>query len=356
MKIWAEHKISVKEKVTCPLCRVDWGPYALLELRSQQRPRNGRRLKRNDHPRIFRCQQCQACPIVGKLYLCLECPLPFVALCGKCFDRGCHKRSGHNFAMKTNGLDVWNPVLRSPERVGVEAAPLSLINELQGRDITADDYQLLLSLDERNKSPDISFPKYLCRLLRRTRPMNAAHERCQCGSCTLVVSSGENSRMTPCCGRTYHRDCLEEVLSGLRQYLCPHEDCQKPLLPGFGYYLEMKQSKKKILQEPPEKSSMSSLAIEVIGTGHARGGGQVRLPNVDLKTRRRSGASSKNSKMKCSDNRHPPRTSQNPRPLHRVSSTVQSLDAAVMNPSGEVLQLDLGICIRPQSLSTRYFG
>ena len=46
MERWVRHKISNSSKVTCPLCRTDWGKNALEELRdaSKQHRENKKRL------------------------------------------------------------------------------------------------------------------------------------------------------------------------------------------------------------------------------------------------------------------------------------------------------------------------
>ena len=273
MKIWAEHKISVKEKVSCPLCRVDWGPYALLELRSQQNPKNRGKPKRNDHPRIFKCRMCRACPIVGKIYLCLQCPAPFVTCCEKCFHRGCHQRARHQFAMKTSAFNIWQPALRNGETTRSSASS-ALVNELQGRELTTNDYHLLLSLDEAQTDKSISFPQYLVGLFPQVTVAVEGSESCKC--CKGVITASSDPCRSPCCGAVYHRSCAVDMVNELKQYICPREECRRPLLPGFAYYEQLKKQNRKedMPARPEEEPSQLASSMEIVGTGQ---GQSVRL-------------------------------------------------------------------------------
>ena len=151
MKIWAEHKASVGDKVTCPFCREDWGPGAVetikKEIRQSRRPPNV-------HYGIT-CGSCKAGPITGSRYRCLVCA--DLDLCEGCFShRQAHRDQGHPFVSRPTVDRTWMPATRPPPARAAEggragasesALPAQLVNELQSRELGVEDYEMLLQLD-----------------------------------------------------------------------------------------------------------------------------------------------------------------------------------------------------------------
>lgn len=68
MKVWAEHRASLEEPVTCPLCRKNWGSTALKDIKSEIR----RAQPTHVHLKVA-CAACSATPIYGVCYRCLAC-------------------------------------------------------------------------------------------------------------------------------------------------------------------------------------------------------------------------------------------------------------------------------------------
>lgn len=61
MKVWAEHKQSVGDKVTCPFCREDWGPLAIDKIKKEIKAS-----RRNPNVHLgVKCGACHAGPVTG---------------------------------------------------------------------------------------------------------------------------------------------------------------------------------------------------------------------------------------------------------------------------------------------------
>ena len=70
MKVWADHKASTGDAITCPLCRADWGedtPKALQTEKASQR-----RGPANVHYNVH-CAICRQTPLYGNRYRCVQC-------------------------------------------------------------------------------------------------------------------------------------------------------------------------------------------------------------------------------------------------------------------------------------------
>lgn len=128
MKVWAEHKASQKDPITCPLCRCDWGNGVMNEINKLLR-------KAKKKPQLHSnatCIGCGAIPIVGTKYHCVMCPnFDFCSRCYKTY----HKE--HPFIMKTGPNSAWEAAVR----VNSEA--------FAGRDFGPEDYEMLQQLDAK---------------------------------------------------------------------------------------------------------------------------------------------------------------------------------------------------------------
>ena len=129
MKVWAEFKVTQKDKITCPLCRNDWGNNVLAELIRLLR-------KKTKKPQQIHsnsvCINCEASPIAGVKYHCVVCP--DFDLCGKCFKKT-HKE--HPFIKKQTPSSQW------------ESEPKINSEMLLNRDFAPEDYELLSQLDTK---------------------------------------------------------------------------------------------------------------------------------------------------------------------------------------------------------------
>lgn len=79
MIVWAEHRISLGENVTCPLCRADWGPNALRELKSIKTV-NKKKKKNEGNYNMYNimCNGCHINPIFNSLFKCLFCNVFYI--------------------------------------------------------------------------------------------------------------------------------------------------------------------------------------------------------------------------------------------------------------------------------------
>jgi E3 ubiquitin-protein ligase ZSWIM2 len=214
MKVWAEHRTSLGENVTCPLCRKDWGPLALHELKRQSDVRR----RTSDIHRGVACKGCRTLPIHGTNYRCVHCRS--YDLCTACFNGGTH--SHHAFVMRRLTTDAWVPAVREDRHA---AAVQRLAIELQSRELSSADYDTLLSLDHR---PD-SVPLYvhLATLLPEATPgVGVACVICDEPLSGRTVSiggavAGCSAKRLPCLHEV-HSECLRTQLAN-EEYDCARD-------------------------------------------------------------------------------------------------------------------------------------
>eukprot|EP00981_Chlorochromonas_danica_P010869 scaffold3491_cov160-Ochromonas_danica.AAC.5 len=259
MMKFARHKESNRQDPTCPLCRVLWD-MALLKLDCRVKSNSG------DHPCVaLYCQSCK-CKLRRLFNRCLECSQKtyttahkHVDFCHDCFDRLGESHRGHHFLTSDASVNVssevsWHPA-RNPLDRQARSRPLPpALLALQHRDISVDDYTLLMQLEEKPEEESISsvllavMPEIskdtICNGLVK-------YERCWCGEehSALMLSLP--------CGHLAHRMCLNEEVSvlatqdvsSLASYRCPHSGCGKVV---FGI-LRRRQPPRKAAEKPHEK-------------------------------------------------------------------------------------------------------
>ncbi|UPQ98695.1 hypothetical protein HOP50_03g20010 [Chloropicon primus] len=90
--VWARHQESVDRKVTCPLCRGDWGEvkwsreYA-CDKRGKPVEQTARDRNKDTHYGSS-CGKCSKAPLQGKRFTCVICR--HFDLCEECFEAGAH--------------------------------------------------------------------------------------------------------------------------------------------------------------------------------------------------------------------------------------------------------------------------
>ena len=281
--VWAEHQNSIGKKITCPLCRVDWGPLALHTLRNGGEPP-----KKDDHHVGVLCSHCPARAgnfLVGVRYRCLICA--DYNLCEQCYVHSSN-HAMHQFVQRKAPKEPWLPAPSRENRIGrllsqrnnangrgSQAMPESILS-LQAREITPDDYFTLLSLDDVNNSSGasripsssnnssmqsrqtssygrstISLAEYLVQTLmvfggskpsRRDLSIvqglaNSSHQQ-GCLACVFRVSSlpppvhiGQQMVALPCMHRV-HKQCLIDRFSR-GKFSCPHPECPVAIFRGL---------------------------------------------------------------------------------------------------------------------------
>jgi hypothetical protein len=238
MKVWAEHKASVGDKITCPFCREDWGPGAVEDIKKEIRQS---RRPPNVHYGVS-CAACKAGPITGNRFRCLVCA--DCDLCERCFSRHAHKEQGHPFVSRPTVDSSWVAATRPPggraagrgrAASDAPAVPADLINDLQSREIGVEDYELLLQLDEAQRT--VPLHQHLAAALPRPSEAEVAAACARgdglCGLCSTPICTRRDLselRKAPC-GSVLHVSCLQAHLAQDSNLLCPC--CSDPLFNGL---------------------------------------------------------------------------------------------------------------------------
>jgi hypothetical protein len=93
----------------------------------------------------------------------------------------------------------------------------SQIGDLMTRELTPEDYEVLLLLDEGvRKTRTLS-------AMAASNLTKACNVRCAGGACSICLSAfedGEDVRILPACGHSYHADCIKHWLTKSRA-ACP---------------------------------------------------------------------------------------------------------------------------------------
>ncbi|KAG7388552.1 hypothetical protein PHYPSEUDO_012189 [Phytophthora pseudosyringae] len=247
MKVFGESRRQSKENIICPLCRQDWGGEALSALRKEIDAANRA-------PNVHKgasCRKCKTKPIRCERYRCVQCKN--VDLCARCFKSNAH--SNHAFVVKQNVSHPWIPALRENQpRTAIDS---DLIQDLQTRELSTNDYDVLLQLDNGDKHP---VQDYLVKVVPgikvdavNTKTFGEYEATCSLCAQSLRIKAVLHSTL---CGHVFHESCLaRSILS--QMYACPFLGCDQALLPGL-LYLQKKHEKSKVPQLPKPKHDFSS--------------------------------------------------------------------------------------------------
>eukprot|EP00698_Gefionella_okellyi_P001838 TRINITY_DN11679_c0_g1_i1.p1 TRINITY_DN11679_c0_g1~~TRINITY_DN11679_c0_g1_i1.p1 ORF type:complete len:516 (+),score=27.89 TRINITY_DN11679_c0_g1_i1:103-1548(+) len=176
-EIWAAHRTNQVAAVTCPVCRAEWEAGEVAGLSGAAHPR-------------MRCFGCSR-KICGTRYKCMVCKS--TDLCTRCFAKNSH--SNHPFLLQHAVGGVFEAAPRGPFGTTV---PAEIAAVLQGRELTADDYDVLNQLDRMDLS------SYTASVLP-VRPVCAGEAPCVV--CNQPHESGSLRLLL--CGHTLHRDCAK---------------------------------------------------------------------------------------------------------------------------------------------------
>ncbi|KAL0037055.1 hypothetical protein WJX77_010709 [Trebouxia sp. C0004] len=89
LNVWAKHQTTLKQELTCPMCRTPWGPFCWRPPAALQRAHHKHAAHHGSH-----CKGCEQGPVVGSLYTCMTCAR--LQLCSGCFEAGKHPQ--HSFS------------------------------------------------------------------------------------------------------------------------------------------------------------------------------------------------------------------------------------------------------------------
>ena len=211
MKLVADHhaKTTGGDQVRCPYCRNIFG--SLKEI--QQLYMKGFKVistaERNQTHLGVECKTCRVAPICGNLYRCRSCPISS-NICENCYMRGDH--AGHFVEVKKNRKSGWRMLAQKKDW---KLLPEAVIDDLQNRDLTDADYEMLKSLGI-GCDPHLRVennPRSLCKNrykidvpVRQYRDLfhsRIAIDESVCKCCLQGFSSSDSVRSLTC-GHIYH--------------------------------------------------------------------------------------------------------------------------------------------------------
>lgn len=239
MLLYAQHANSKKDTaILCPLCRSDWGPMALHQIREDGKSNNSRR------PRPIHCISCHV-PIRQLFYRCVECSQKsnfhvkvfanYADFCQRCYDGLQREHIKCHFLQADASLSLsdhtWEPVAKVRYHNNEE-----LMRNLQSRELGPMDYELLLSMDQHYKPPITSI---LVDCLAQSHKLPTS---CWCTSNGANIPSKTLLRELPCCGTSVHEDCIVNIITEtiathnharIASIKCPNEKCKICIFTGL---------------------------------------------------------------------------------------------------------------------------
>jgi len=214
MKVWAEHQETQARAsdpstpVQCPYCRQEFAPKERLR-REFSNTWDVKKHAKSVHSGAA-CAECTVCPIRGKLYLATR---GGVTLCGACY------RGGARAELLFNVRERPGRAVKPAKRI-IQNQQLGL--ELQGREITENDYDQLLTLDRPPTPDDPGVPEHILNLLpchRVGANKRLLRDGIQCLICLLPYQPTQYVKKLPKCCHYFHRDCIDTWLQNHRS--CP---------------------------------------------------------------------------------------------------------------------------------------
>lgn len=313
MQHYSNHKTNNNQETTCPLCRESWD-LVLLKLDATSNTstttsavtsslKNATLLK-------VKCSNCSCYP-KRLFYRCIECSQKkynnFVDYCNDCYPRIGEFHSDHHFITSdvsiTNSNEIiWLPCrnprsnlsqISSSSYLGRSSGVsedlsnnLNILLSLQSREITTNDYNLLLMLDENNARNNSQNPYQvsstdLISHLLLSLPIITTYEinknplkygSCWCCSSDISTSTSPSPHSATSldsyyllpCTHIVHKDCLKSELDLfqyedfnklLLNYSCHHTNCSKKIF----YCLKRIKNKKKVVKQTEDQPIPSNL-------------------------------------------------------------------------------------------------
>ncbi|XP_063964802.1 E3 ubiquitin-protein ligase ZSWIM2-like [Lytechinus pictus] len=207
MKVWADHQKSTGETVLkCPLCREDFGQIDILEAEYRNSSLQKTRAECADIHMGKACAACNQSPISGKCYKCTECRDLY--LCQNCFVSNAH--SNHSFQFRQKSNQRWRPA----QRGSGGALPTAVISDLENRDITDEDYDTLLQLDNPASNQLSNVPEHVVKSFHVEtvrEGSNLLSLGTQCRVCLRAYTIGQLVKKLPC-RHKFHAACIDQWL------------------------------------------------------------------------------------------------------------------------------------------------
>ncbi|KAI8816872.1 uncharacterized protein EV422DRAFT_544353 [Fimicolochytrium jonesii] len=220
MKMVMEHQTAsgTADVVKCPLCRNVFATVEELTAELAGLP---------DRQAIHwvTCKECDTKPISGNCYRCKTCGGNYT-LCQPCFRHPTNKHTNHTFETRRWPRDLWaGVVLTQPSSEPAAVIPEGMMRDMQGRDLTDEDYEVLLRLDDGDgrRARDGVREEVLVPLQVVARfPTNVVKTRTEasCKICSEQYHVNDVLRKLPSCGHAFHRNCIDRWLLQ-RRPVCP---------------------------------------------------------------------------------------------------------------------------------------
>ncbi|CAK8689624.1 unnamed protein product [Clavelina lepadiformis] len=275
MKIWADHQkqTSGSDVILCPFCREEFGDKKILMQEFCNTVHESRKgfqsVNRLAYHLGTTCQGCRMMPIQGNCYQCTTC-VNF-HLCNTCYHLNHHRH--HAFVFRIKKSQRWRP---APSRDNQSSADIEMLigpiaTELQSRDITENDYDMLLQLDRRTNAMDVpvdlaGLPEHLINKLPTIKVREGSKllfPGRQCRLCLRSYMVGQFVRRLPECGHIFHRSCVDDWLKDNHRR-CPI-DRQLVFDPNSQRNHEQTQDHDE--RNSPSNSSRNETALTIPGVG-----------------------------------------------------------------------------------------
>jgi E3 ubiquitin-protein ligase ZSWIM2 len=202
MKVWADHKATTSDQVSCPLCRSNFSLDFLRDLKKQALEAKKKKKSSLLVHADTQCTLCKMTPITGERYHCVICQT--LDCCGKCFRLGTHQH--HPFLVRHKPSDSWVPV-----------DPILAQSSL----IQPDEQAQSALKPQRSTDTRQTLGEFLANALMLTDE----------GICVLCgLDQRQILRRLLRCGHTVHEACLVEVMQDSCNS-CPVDGAQ--ILPGL---------------------------------------------------------------------------------------------------------------------------
>ncbi|XP_033103223.1 uncharacterized protein LOC117106015 isoform X2 [Anneissia japonica] len=249
MKVWAEHQRSTGEEIIkCPLCREHFGPIDAIQEEYRNSSIRKTRAERLDLHLGSTCKKCGVAPIAGKCYKCCVCIEYY--LCHACFLTPTHR--DHAFQFRQKPSQRWRPAPRCSDA----ALPQAVIGDMENRELTDNDYEMLLQLDNETAHAPSTVPESFIKSLPSEMVRNGSGllaPGSQCRVCLRAYIVGERVRRLPC-QHKFHAVCIDPWLLHQRS-TCPIDGATvyNPLMEALA---RDERRKKKMGQKQTDSAEM----------------------------------------------------------------------------------------------------
>ena len=236
-----KHNADNGKPLNCPLCRTNWGPMGIEILKentkawrekkktvaqennktnSVSQMVNGALKQTTSKPsqvggaasdsRGFQCKSCKRTLLYEGKYQCMICA--DVAICKLCF--GVKYHGHHEFLARQAPDRDWEPAFRNNNAAQYNEEYRRIMQELETRELGPEDYDLLLSLE--NKQNIISLPRFLAMGFEKAFETPQSYynlPKAYCAFCEAEIVERQTGLQLKNCDHHIHKSCLQDLLT-----------------------------------------------------------------------------------------------------------------------------------------------